>query len=84
MTKQRNYQRNYFVNLTDNTSFSIDNARKELNSLLVSRENNKRLEELKRRLDYFDVGIVKKVLNFIFLIVYINKLNIFTKNLKNK
>jgi len=42
------------------TRSTIDNARKELNSLLVSGENNKRLEELKRRLDCFEGGYCKK------------------------
>jgi hypothetical protein len=64
MMRQRNYQKNCFVNLTDNAIFSIDNARKELNSLLVSGENNKRLEELKRRLDCFRV---KEMLNVYFM-----------------
>jgi len=42
------------------TRMSIEDARKELNSLLVSGENNNRLEELKRRLDCFYLGNMLK------------------------
>ena len=35
----------------------ISQLREERNILLVSKENPKRLEEIKKKLDYFDYGI---------------------------
>jgi len=37
--------------------FNIDEAQKEYKQLLVSKENNERLRELKSIIDYFNYGI---------------------------